>query len=285
MKAQPLCRKCLIKQAENTIRKITDKKDLHQLVLSEAHKYASKVSLNHTPCKLSKPIYEIVSKVTGNPDPFKKEKQESNELALKLLPIIRNMIAESTDKLDACLHSAVAGNIIDLGIGMVFDLEKDLHKLMSQRFKIDDSDRLRNELKKGKRLLYVGDNAGEIVMDMPLIEYFQGLGVKVTYSVKSGPIINDSTMEDVKAVGLDKIVSVIETGSDDIGINWDNVSQEFRSHFESADIIICKGHGNFETCDETPGNIYFLLKAKCEVVAAKLGVHLGDIVVKKNIDN
>jgi uncharacterized protein with ATP-grasp and redox domains len=106
----------------------------------------------------------------------------------------------------------------------------------------------------------------------------------VTFAVKSGPIINDATMEDARQVRLTDLVPVIETGAGDIGVEWANVSDEFRRAFETADVILSKGHGNFETTEDRPENLYFLLKAKCEIVARALGVTLGDIVFARGRD-
>ncbi|MEI6219261.1 MAG: ARMT1-like domain-containing protein, partial [bacterium] len=134
------------------------------------------------------------------------------------------------------------------------------------------------DLGPGRHLLYLGDNSGEIVFDTLLVEQILKTGTTVTYTVKSGPIINDATMDDAVVSGMTKLTKVIETGSDDIGVNWRRSSKQFKKAFSSSDVIIAKGHGNFETCDELPGNIYSLLKAKCNVVAAVLGVKLGDMV-------
>jgi len=106
-------------------------------------------------------------------------------------------------------------------------------------------------------------------------------GMSVTFTVKSGPVINDATMADAESVGMTDLVPVMETGSNAIGVNWNNCSDEFRAVFEAADVVVSKGHGNFETCNDRPENIYFLLKAKCPMVADELGVQVGDIVFKR----
>jgi uncharacterized protein with ATP-grasp and redox domains len=128
----------------------------------------------------------------------------------------------------------------------------------------------------------LGDNSGEIVFDKLLVQVLKDKGLEVTFCVKSGPIINDATMEDAHAVGMTHLVSVIETGSNDIGINLQNCSSQFLKALKESDIILAKGHGNFETCNDLPYNFYFLLKAKCSVVARALGVDRGDIVFKKS---
>ena len=151
---------------------------------------------------------------------------------------------------------------------------------MRQSFGIDDYSDFQKELRPGRRLLYLGDNCGEIVFDRVLVEQLLAKGVKVTFVVKSGPIINDATLEDAQFASISAICPVIETGSNDIGVGWANVSASFRRHVRMADIIIAKGHGNFETCIGKRGNYYFLLKAKCDVVASELGVKNGDTVFK-----
>lgn len=277
MKAAPECIVCMYRQALNTARRVTDDERLQARVLAKIGE--TPFELNQTPAALSKPAYTSVNSVLGVTDPYRDDKKATNEAALRILPSIRKMIAGSGDPLDAALHAAVAGNIIDMGIGSPFELETDIHRIMGEPFAINHLEKFRSELRASSRILYLGDNAGEIILDTLLVEHMISLGKEVTFSVKSGPIINDATMEDAVTAGLPSIARVIETGSDDIGVHWDHVSSEFADAFASADLIISKGHGNFETCTGRPGNIFFLLKAKCSLVAAELGVPLGSIVL------
>jgi uncharacterized protein with ATP-grasp and redox domains len=105
---------------------------------------------------------------------------------------------------------------------------------------------------------------------------------EVTYAVKSGPIINDATIEDARFVGMDEIVRVIETGNNVVGIDFDRSSPEFLEAYRRSDLIIAKGQGNFEALSETDDNVYFLLRAKCQEVAEAVGVNYLDIVLAKN---
>ena len=278
MLAQPDCLVCAYRQALNTAR-IASSKPRHQLqVLERLTDVLDGISLNQTPAALSQNVYRIVSAVTRNRDPYAKIRRETNRAALRLLPELTQLVRRARDPLHHACLLAVAGNIIDLGIGHTFDLEHDVKAILRRRFAIDSSAEFRADLKPGRSVLYLGDNSGEIVFDRVLIEALLAAGLRVTVSVKSGPIINDAVMADARTAGLTRIVPVITTGSDDIGIHWDHVSPEFRRTFESADLIISKGHANFETCTGQPGNIYFLLKTKCRIVAAELGVKLGDLV-------
>jgi uncharacterized protein with ATP-grasp and redox domains len=282
MKATPDCIVCAFRQALNTARQVSDDPAFHRQLLERLAGCRTCFNLDQTPAALSQPVYAILSELSGEPDPYRRQKTETNHVALALLPDLRRRIAKSPDPLDTALHAAVAGNIIDLGIGHKFDIEKDVVKLMAEPFAISAIARFRGELKSSRRILYVGDNAGEIVFDRLLVEHLLALRADVTFVVKSGPIINDATMEDARTAGLTDMVPVIETGSNDIGINWNRVSPEFRCAFERADLILTKGHGNFETCEDRQENFYFLLKAKCDVVATQLGVLLGDLVFKSS---
>ena len=278
MKATTDCVVCLFRQALNTARVATSDAAAHSRILLRLAAEVPHLSLDQTPAAMSKIVYSIVSEVTGVADPYQDLKRKTNEAALRVLTDLEQAVLSAPDALDAAVHLAVAGNIIDLGIGHAFDIDTDIRALMGQPFAIDALAQFRAELSPGKKVLYLGDNAGEIVFDRVLVERLLDAGLHVTFSVKSGPIINDATRADAEDCGLTSLVRVIETGSDDIGIHWDHISDEFRAAAAEADILIAKGHGNFETCCERPENFYFLLKAKCEVVARRLNVRCGDVV-------
>jgi uncharacterized protein with ATP-grasp and redox domains len=277
MKAAPDCIECMFRQALNTARKATDDPIKQLKVLARLRE--TPFDLDQTPAAFSQPAYAAVNDILDIDDPYVADKQETNQAALKLLPTIQEKVDASDNPLDAALHAAVAGNIIDLGVGSSFNLATDIQSIMAQNFAINHFDALNADLATADHILYVGDNAGEIVLDTILVSYLKNAGKSVCYSVKSGPIINDATMEDAVVSGMTEIADVIETGSNDIGVNWRNASEQFISQFESADIVICKGHGNFETCLGRKENIYFLLKTKCQVVADELNVPLGSIVL------
>lgn len=280
MKSDIVCLHCLMKQAVNTVRIATDDSRLQRQVCDRTADLIKTTDLTMTPAAISTPVYRVVSNVTGNGDPYAEFRKRTNAEALALLPAMQKAIRESDDPLKTGLHVAVAGNIIDLGIGVEFDLEEDLEMALDTPFAVDDSEAFRPWITPGTSLLYLTDNSGEIVFDRALTELLLSLGVAVTMAVKSGPVINDVMRADLEETGLTDLVPVIETGSDDIGINFQRVSPAFMDAFENADVILAKGHGNFESCNQRPENIFFLLRAKCEVVARELGVRVGDIVMK-----
>jgi uncharacterized protein with ATP-grasp and redox domains len=272
----------MFKQALNTVRVVSDDPDIQMQVLRKVGDWAGRLSLDQTPAQMCKPVYQAVSEVTGIPDPYHAIKETTNRQAMELLPFLRAKMDASSDRLSTALHMAAAGNVIDFGIHHDFSIERDIEGILEQKFVIDDTALLRKDIKPGCNVLYLGDNAGEIVFDTILVKELMTLGAQVVYTVKSGPVINDATMADAEKTGMTAITKVICTGADDIGVNWQNVSDEFREHVSKADIIIAKGHGNYETCQDQPGNYYFLLKSKCIIVADALGVKLGDLVFRRS---
>ncbi len=277
------CIPCMFQQALNTARVVTDDPKVHEEVLRRlAAHVAAGGHRGSDPAAISKPAYDIVAEVTGVRDPYAAAKRESNQEALQLLPELERMDAAARDPLAAAVHLAAAGNLIDFGIGHAApgSIAEEVRALLQRPFAIDDIGDFREELRPGRKLVYLGDNAGEIVFDRVLVERIQEQGVEVVFTVKSGPIINDAIMEDARVAGLTDLVRVVETGSDDVGVHWEHCSAEFREALDAADVVVSKGQGNFETCHGRLPNAYFLLKAKCKLVAAALGVTLGDIVFK-----
>jgi len=133
-------------------------------------------------------------------------------------------------------------------------------------------------------VLYLGDNAGEVVFDRALVGYLASAGHTVTFAVHGGPILNDALLDDAREAGMDRMAALVSTGSNWVGLELETVSAGFRKVFGEAEVVIGKGQGNFETLHgvaHTPPATWFLLKAKCPSVARALGVAFGDVVLKK----
>jgi uncharacterized protein with ATP-grasp and redox domains len=140
---------------------------------------------------------------------------------------------------------------------------------------------LRAELARAKTLLYIGDNAGEVFFDKVFLEeILRGFRIKVVFSVRAGPIINDATAEDAKAAGIDRLATIIE-GTQSPGVILDEATPEFTRAYKSADLIVAKGQGNFEALSERPRseNIFFLLMVKCEIMEEYFHVPVGSAIL------
>ncbi len=218
----------------------------------------------------------LIRMLTSNPDPYKQNKKAANEKALKLLPQAKKFIHSSYTQQErfkkACL-CAIVGNIMEFDIpGHKFTL-KDLSKIIKDAAKdlaIDDIDKAYEITKKSDSVLFLADNAGEIVFDTLLVEQLKNMGLRVIYVVKGGPVINDATLEDVEISNMDKLADeVITTGTDAVGLLKNEVSKEFLKVYDEAKLVIAKGMGYAETLTEykyTKPHLH-LFRTKCVPVA------------------
>jgi len=249
-------------------------------VLNEIAKAIPKFPLNSTPPEMSITINKIVHQFTNSLDPYKKIKDKCNKTALNLYPELKERVKKADDSLLTAIKVAIAGNVIDLGVPGKFNIEKDLKSTLQQDFAILDYTEFKKALRKTDEILYIADNAGEVVFDRVLIEE---LNKKVIYVTRGGPVLNDATIEDALFCGIDKIAKVISSGSHAPGTILSYCSDEFLNYYNEAKLIIAKGQGNYETLSEEKKLIFFLLKAKCPVIAKDLGCKTGDIILKTNV--
>jgi len=293
MKGDLLCIPCTLRAAYDIATKATENEDLRRRVIAETLKWLNEgdVLSNMTPAMLHTYVFRLVQKITRNRDPFAYLKKESNKLAMSLAPILRNEIEKQSfrDSFKIAALGAVCGNAIDFeveGYEVSFgDLERSLLECLKGDLAINDIPNLINALSRSKIVLYLPDNAGEIVFDKIFIQVIvDNFPVKVLAAVKSGPILNDVTMNDALQVGLNEVADVITTGSDSIGLNLNECSEDFLKRLKDVDIIIAKGQGYYESLTEIEHiirkPIVYMLKAKCSVVAKSLNIIRGSNVIK-----
>lgn len=278
MKAQPACIPCYYRQALSSAEFVTKDKKLQVALLNELAKLVPTLDPDASPAHNSTIVLKEVNKFLGISDPYKEEKRKYNKIALKMLPRLREIVCSSPARLITSARVAVVGNVIDLGIKTDINIDETLRRVLEKGFTIDHTDKLREFIIRKPRVLYLVDNSGEIVFDRVFIEELIREGADVTVGVKSGPILNDCTMEDAVQVGLTQITKVVETGSDWVGTDLTTCSDEFLKIFYESDLIISKGQGNFETLDRTAKKVFFILKAKCDSVAEEFGVRKDDLL-------
>lgn len=231
---------------------------------------------------LSREVHLLFKKYSDNDDPYKWVKRQSNDMVLSRYDDLKKTVTTSADPFVTALKLAIAGNIIDYGIPQHFDLDETIGKVLASDFAIDHSKDLKQSLSEAKSVLYIGDNAGEIVFDKLFIETIHH--PDLWYAVRGAPIINDVTLEDANYVQMNEVAHVIENGYDAPSTMLSHCSKEFKDLFSRADIVISKGRGNLESLlHESSKKIYFLLMVKCDVIADILGVKKGQFVVARNV--
>jgi uncharacterized protein with ATP-grasp and redox domains len=286
MKVYPECIPCFMKQVLNVSR-IAEVPDSVTLdILREVARFISKeLKPDKSPGHNATFIHRIFKEKTQIEDPYKNLKDRYNDIALKLEPILENdVFQKSENRLSTAIKLAALGNVIDFGIPRPFDLEEEIRNFLNAPFAYFDIAILERFLVPGKQVLYVADNAGEIVFDKFLIRELKNYGLKVVLAVRGGPILNDATVEDAfKTKVVDYVDELITTGKDFIGIDFDFVSQEFINEWNRSFFVISKGQANFETLDGIDSkDIFFILKAKCRPVAKELGCNVNDLIFLYN---
>jgi uncharacterized protein with ATP-grasp and redox domains len=278
MKTYLDCYPCFLRQALEAARYSGADDDQQQAILRTVLDTLRSLNPASTPPEIGDAIHRLVRHETGVADPYVRAKTEATEQALELYPRLKALVAEASDPLGTALRLAIAGNIIDLAANSSYDLWATVQRVLEQPFAIDDSQAFRRALASSDTLLYLADNAGETVFDRVLIET---LGRPVFYAVKGGPILNDATMDDALAAGLDQAAELVSTGSDAPGTVLSTCSAEFRRRYEEAQMIIAKGQANYETLSGEGERLFFLLQTKCPVIAEDVGVPQGGIVLKQ----
>lgn len=275
------CVPCVFRQTLDAVRRHSDDADFHERVLREVAGWIQKTDLKQPPPLIAQRLHRFLRERTGIADPYAEDKRRDNALALSLMPELRERLAQSDDPFRLAVRLAIAGNQIDLGPKNSMTVEEVLDAVRSveeQTF-VGDVAAFQRHAAQAERILYLADNAGEIVMDRLLVE---ALGPnKVTVVVRGHPVINDATLDDAEAAGLTDICTVISNGNDVPGTALDCCTPEVQHLFVTADLVISKGQGNYETLSRNPREIYFLLKVKCPVIGDDIGYPIGTQVLSK----
>ena len=278
MKTYLDCYPCFLRQALSAARyaQIDEKRQL--AVLRRVLEVLKSLPAGATPPEVAHQVHRMVRAESGVDDPYRQAKEESTRQALALYPQLKSLVEQADDPLDTAFRLSIAGNIIDFGAKESYDLWATVERVLRQPYAVDDRETFRAMLAQADHILYLGDNAGETVFDRLLIEQ---LPVPVIYAAKGGPVLNDATLADARAAGLDEVATLIDTGADAAGTILSLCSDTFRAAYEAAPLIIAKGQGNYETLSEAEPKVFCLLQVKCEVIARDLGVPVGSIVFKQ----
>jgi uncharacterized protein with ATP-grasp and redox domains len=273
------CLPCFFEQVRRTLRYAGVNGDQCLSIERKAALLIEQASLEEVPARTTTLIHRLLREETGL-DPYQGVKETYNRIALDLLPALRRMAMEMPDRLEGGVRVALAGNVIDFGVYDTIDLDCSV----AESFRLPLSEAVFQDFSRAvdaaRRVLYLCDNAGELVFDRVLIEILRDIGKEVIAAVKGSPVINDATLADAAAVGLSECATVIDNGNDGIGTLLEACSPRFLDEFRSADLILSKGQANFETLTNIRDRrIFFLFKVKCPVVAAAVMRDNGDIIL------
>ena len=282
------CIPCFYRQALDAARIAGADELIQKKIIDELSKLIPNFFLDANPPEMGRTIYTLIRKITGVKDPFKEIKENSNKLTLSFYPKLKQKINNSEDRLLTAVRLSIAGNVIDYGVKNSLNVEEEVNKIFNRDFKNDNENRktvfryqeFKEILSKVNHVIYLADNAGEVVFDRLLIEELtEKLGKQLIYVVRDKPIINDALIEDAIFCGINKVAKITSSGSNAPGTILKYCSPEFMELYQDAELIISKGQGNYEALSEEDGPMFFLFRAKCPVIAEDVGCNVGDMIL------
>ncbi len=278
------CIPCYLRQVVEAMDMFTDDRGLKEKIMKEVLEAAADFDAEEIGLMTNVKIHRILKKYAPTGDPYKDEKRRMNLICMEMADETTVMIEESKNPFETALRVALGSNVIDFGQGNDFKVQKiqsTIEYALKQELDGAMIARLEENITRAKKILYIGDNTGEIVFDRIFIEKFFPVD-RTIFVVRGGPAMNDATIEDAQMIGMTDIVRVITTGIDMLGAILPCCSEEFLKEYKDADLIISKGMGNYEALSSEDKNIFYLLKVKCPVIESSLmgKYELGDIVVE-----
>lgn len=238
-------------------------------------------------------VWGKIADTTKNADPFYSLKSEQNKRIMEVYPFMEELVDEASEPLYTAVKLAILGNAIDV---MISDSRQDIENSITEKLEAPLSKEIYGEFKKrlkqSRLLLFFGDNAGEIVFDRLLIKTIRKMyDPEIAFVVRSVPTLNDATLDEARAVGIDKIATLVENGIDGPlpGTILKRCSNKVNDLVSRADLIISKGGGNFDTLEEEKGylkdKITFMLLSKCDPYYKYFGVKIHQPVLANFFEN
>jgi len=277
----PKCLFCFSRAFEKLLAQHVTEKNEQYKMARKFFGFLSRIDTEQPTPIIAREIHAMIRNYLDEPDPYKQQKEQSNKQATALIKSLRQKLNASDDPVGLSLRYAIAGNIIDYGPGHTFDIEQTISHLEEAELGIDHSVELIEKINGADKILYLGDNAGEIVFDKLFLETINH--PNVTFVTRGAPVINDVTFEEAEEVDMHQVAKVIDNGYDAPSTVLEKSNKAFLDEYQSADLIIAKGQGNFEgLMYEDDPRLWFLLMVKCDVIGSFLGMKKGDIVVSNN---
>jgi len=273
------CVACLARQAHEAIVAATPDSELRERALRQVLQMLARADWHLSAPALAQRIHRLIRDLTHNPDPYAAVKERLNRRAEELYPVWRQRFRERFSRLEAAVRLAIAGNLLDVAAKAQLgdDTVQAAFGTALSAPLLGSIAEFSGAIRNARHILYLADNAGEIVFDRDLLTQLP-LG-NFTVVVRGAPVLNDATLADAERAGLAEFCELTTNGSDAPGTLLEDCSPDFRARFEAADLIIAKGQGNYESLVGTDKHIFFLLKVKCPVLAESLQCPCGSLVL------
>ena len=279
------CLHCALNQVISTTELVGMPEQERKALMQRAIELIARNGIDRNNCELIGEVYRLVTAEIGDENPYAQVKYDFNDGMMRLCPEVKRHIRESADPLASAVRASIAGNLIDIAaLGLSVSMDAAMAKVREvdeTGLYIDSCAAMKEALAEARTLLVLGDNCGEIALDKVLIETIRELypQLRVQYGVRGMSIVNDVTRDDAAQVGMEEVAEIIDNGDTLLTTQPHRSSPEFNRAFDAADVVICKGMGNYEGlyfCDRP--NMFFLLIAKCDVISRMTGAPKGSIL-------
>lgn len=289
MKIQTQCVPCLLKriifEAEQSTK---DTKTKTRTIRNACMALSELYDPTRCSATIATKVHKLVYETLGDNDPYKELKHQSNKVAISLIPQVEKLIRKSEDPLKTSIICSIAGNNMDFGIDGAIShpdmLNEVFERTISEGLGYDNTERVKNLLKKSRNVLLFTDNCGEIVFDKILCRELKkhNPDISLTLVVKGEPILSDATLEDAKELNFKDVVDeILTTGCFAVGVDFEKLPSNLKEALKQTDLIVCKGMANYESFSETNYRpITYLLRTKCDAIASSMKLPLNINTVK-----
>lgn len=279
LKSRLECIVCLARQSHEAILAATPDPQLRETVLRETLELLARMDWQVSPPALAQAIQRRIRDLTHNPDPYLALKAQLNQLAEQCYSRWRARFRKRFNPLEAAVRLAIVGNLLDVAAKTALTEQTMVGALKGALTAplVGSMSTFSDAIRRARQILFLADNAGEIVFDRDLLAQLP-IGI-CTVVVRGAPVLNDATLVDARLSGLAELCDLSSNGSDAPGTLLEDCSPQFKKLFQEADLIIAKGQGNYESLAGLEKNIFFLLKVKCPAVAESLQCPCGSLVL------
>ncbi len=272
MKIWPDCIPCILKMSLGIARVAMKDEDQVKRFMGQVIrlKYFNGKDWRVTSPEVIKDVWLKVIEVSGKSDPLKEVKDEQNRKALATYSKAKELVLKSEDPFLGAVKLAIAANSIDAMTDVKGETPEEIIKKW-HRLEIDKKNEngLKERFRKARKVVYLGDNCGEIVFDRLLIEVLLEMyRIEITFITRTLPILNDATLQDALSMGIGNVAQVMENGLPEPlpGTYLKRINSESKALIERSDLVISKGGGNYDSLTEEKGlkgKVSFLFLAKC----------------------
>lgn len=280
MKLHLACVPCLIRQAQELMQLSGLSPDSRLGLLAHVRHFLTQLDWNQSPPRLGQMLHCFLRHLLGDPDPYATVKHRLTRRAHKLYPAWHRQFHRAFPSLEAAVRLAIVGNLLDVGAKTQLD-DRSVQAAFEDALAASlwgSVEELAPAIQRARSILYLADNAGEIVFDRDRLAQLPA--GRFALVVRGGPVLNDATLADARQAGLNSGCEILSNGSDAPGTLLDDCSPAFRERFAAADLVLAKGQGNYESLAETDKHVFFLLKVKCGVLAGALDCPVGSLVLR-----